>query len=481
MIRSFLLNTTVSVALGLGAGASAVTIAERLEQAIYEEETVGNLDAAIEIYTNIVEETDAERAHVAQALYRLGQCQLKKGHDDLAAASFRKLVEHYPDQSGWTARARSYLPESPSPGVAIGPAPWKDGELLRLAVFSKRGDPLGDMTVSARSTTVDGSPAWLVEAFMGLPKVEVAKYVYVYAERDSFVPLRTKLYHSQLGTAVAEYVDGERRMMLNRPGKLAEPYNQKLGAVTYDNEQVLYLVRRLPLSVGYETTLLITGRPGVTATATVNVLGIESVTVPAGTFECFKVEVGSPPYIETEWFSTDANRYVVKVSSSEVDVALTEITRLPEGPHGFEEPATGISLTAPAGWDIQKSSFRFGEHEFFLMIFAPEMKIKAAAVAQRISEPMTVREFARVDTGIYKSRRDSYQVDPDSWTEMQVSGAPAVSLLATLQSENEQVREYRVYIAGPEHYYWFIYRARPDVFDSMKGGFDSIVDSLTFN
>ena len=47
--------------------------------------------------------------------------------------------------------------------------------------------------------------------------------------------------------------------------------------------------------------------------------------------------------------------------------------------------------------------------------------------------------------------------------------------------ENEDVREYRVYVDGPSTFYWFIYRARPDVFDSMKGEFDSIVVSLTFD
>jgi hypothetical protein len=479
VVRAFI-NIAFSLLLGLGTGGSAYSITEMLEKAIYEEETVGDLDAAIEIYHTIVDDAEADRPHVAQALYRLGQCQLKAGHGETAAGTFRKLVDQYPDQAEWVAKARTYLPDATAAGLEVVPAPWNDGELLRFVVRTKRGTPVGDLTYSAQSTTVEGRPAWRVETFMALPKPEVAKYAFIDTDRDSSVPLRHKLYHSQLGSLRAEYVGNERRITMNRPGEEPEPFTQKLSTVTFENEQVLYLGRRLPLAVGYETLLTITGRPGMTATASLKVQEIENVAVPAGVFECFRVEVGVPPFVETQWFTTDANRYPVKVANPEIDVELTEISSLPRGPLHFEDPVTGISLTAPSGWDIQKSSFRFAEHEFFLLIFPPGMEAKAAAVAQKLDERTSVREFAEADLGIYKSRRDSFQVHEDSWEELEISGAPAVGVMATLRAENQEVREYRVYVAGPSAYYWFIYRATPDRFDSLKSDFDAIVHSLTF-
>ena len=480
MIRRFL-SISLSLFLGLGTCATAYSVAEMLEKAIYQEETVGDLGAAIEIYDDIVEDADAGRPYIAQALYRLGQCQLKSGREELATATFGKLVTQYADQAEWAAKAKVYLPEEAAPGLSVVPAPWDDGELLRFVIRSKKGEPLGDLTYSARSLTVDGRPAWRVENFLAIPRAEVAKYVHVDTDRESSLPLRSKLYHSQMGALQADYVDSERRIMMNRPGDEPEPFTQKLRGPVYDNEQILYLIRRLPLEVGYETSFDVTGRPGLVATATLKVLAAETVSVPAGNFECFKVEVGVPPFVETQWFTADAHRYVVKVDNAEIDVELVEITNLPSGPLQFMEPATGISLMAPSGWDIQKSAFRFGEHEFFLTIFPPEMKVKAAAVAQKLEEPMSVREFAEMDLGIYKSRRSSYEVDETSWEPMEVAGAPAVGVMATLMAENERVREYRVYVAGPSAYYWFIYRARPDEFDSLKKEFDSIVDSLSFD
>jgi hypothetical protein len=479
MIRR-ILSISLSLFLGLGTCATAFSVAELLEQAIYQEETVGDLDAAIEIYDDIVAAADAGRPHVAQALYRLGQCQLKLGREREATVTFARLVEQYGDQAEWVAKARAHLPDEPDAGLEILPAPWEDGELLRYAVRSQKGDWLGDLTYSTRAVEVEGKPAWQVESYMALPKAEIAKYVRIDADRDSFVPLRHSFYHSQLGSLEATYVDGERRLMMNKPGEPAEPFNQKLATVTYENEQILPLIRRLPLAPGYVATFSATGRPGLAVTMSATVVGVETVETPAGTFEAFKVEVGVPPFIETQWFSTDARRLVVKVTNPEIEVLLNEITRLPEGAHPFEEPRTGISLTVPAGWDVQRSSFRFGEHEYFLLIFPPAMKAKAAGVAQRRGGPTTVREFAETDLEIYRSRRSSYRVDDSSWNELKVAGAPAVELMASLRAENESLLEYRIYIEGPSNWYWFIYRARPDVFDSFKEEFDALVQSLEF-
>ena len=86
------------VLLAVGAGTTAQSVAELLEQGIYAEETVGDLDAAIEIYDRIVNDAQAERPYVARALFRRGQCLLKSGKEDLAIRSFQTLIADYPEQ-----------------------------------------------------------------------------------------------------------------------------------------------------------------------------------------------------------------------------------------------------------------------------------------------------------------------------------------------------------------------------------------------
>ena len=61
-----------AIALGVALPAAAESAAELLEKGIYTEQTVGDLAAAIEIYTRVVENTEANRPHAAQAQFRLG-------------------------------------------------------------------------------------------------------------------------------------------------------------------------------------------------------------------------------------------------------------------------------------------------------------------------------------------------------------------------------------------------------------------------
>jgi len=80
-----------------------------LEKGIYTEETVGDLDAAIKIYQQIVEDAKAARKYAAQAQYRLGMCYLKKGDKAKAQQELRELQATYPQEKDIAARAEAQL------------------------------------------------------------------------------------------------------------------------------------------------------------------------------------------------------------------------------------------------------------------------------------------------------------------------------------------------------------------------------------
>src|SRR4051794_11225644 len=61
---------------------------ELLEKGIYTEETKGELEAANQIYAQIVADGSAERSLVAQAQLRMGLCELKLGHKPRATTIF---------------------------------------------------------------------------------------------------------------------------------------------------------------------------------------------------------------------------------------------------------------------------------------------------------------------------------------------------------------------------------------------------------
>ncbi|MBI4660068.1 MAG: PD40 domain-containing protein [Verrucomicrobia bacterium] len=105
--------TTVALAglFAVSTAAAAESLSVLLQKGIYAEETEGNLEAAIKIYEGIVKEGESNRSLVAQAQYRLGVCELKRGKKDQAEAAFRKILGQFADQAEIIAKARERLGE----------------------------------------------------------------------------------------------------------------------------------------------------------------------------------------------------------------------------------------------------------------------------------------------------------------------------------------------------------------------------------
>jgi len=87
----------------------ALPASELLEQGFYLEETTGDLDAAIEIYQQIIQDPAASRTHVASAQYRLGISYGKQGREENAKVAFETLIEVYPDNNEMILLAREQL------------------------------------------------------------------------------------------------------------------------------------------------------------------------------------------------------------------------------------------------------------------------------------------------------------------------------------------------------------------------------------
>ncbi len=80
-----------------------------LQEAIFAEETKGDLNAAIRIYEKIIEDDSAQRPYVAEAMYRLGSCYFKQQNEQKARAVLSKLVEHYSEQTAIIEKAQKLL------------------------------------------------------------------------------------------------------------------------------------------------------------------------------------------------------------------------------------------------------------------------------------------------------------------------------------------------------------------------------------
>jgi len=79
------------------------------EKGLYAEETEGNLEKAIEIYQQVIDQAGKIRRLGAQATYQLGMCYLKKGEQAKAAKYFQQVVSDYPTEKVIVENANKQL------------------------------------------------------------------------------------------------------------------------------------------------------------------------------------------------------------------------------------------------------------------------------------------------------------------------------------------------------------------------------------
>ena len=104
-----LMMALCSLSLAADANSTGKPISVLLEEAQYQEETVGDVNAAIVIYEKIMSDEAARRPQAAKAMYRYGMCVLKKGDKDKASAIFKQVVEKYSDQKIFVLKAQKEL------------------------------------------------------------------------------------------------------------------------------------------------------------------------------------------------------------------------------------------------------------------------------------------------------------------------------------------------------------------------------------
>ena len=251
MSKRFMFSVPATVVLLATLALAAQSPAELLEKAIYAEETVGDLDQAIQIYKQVVTDAQAAKASAAQAQYRLGQCLLKQKKTDEAMAAFSQVIENYPDQTEWVAKARQQVPEKPQ--LQLEPVPWQDGEFQQLTVKLGGGLKIGSFIWSVESASLDGQDVWRMKTYRyilaggdnrGLSVVD--------ADKPSFRPIRSSFRHTLIGTTDAVYDFKSDEVTVTRPGTKDAPRHEKMEQTYYDNEQGAFRVsssavgRRVP-------------------------------------------------------------------------------------------------------------------------------------------------------------------------------------------------------------------------------------------
>ena len=411
----------VAAVLLLGAPANAQSAADLLQKGIHAQETVGDVDGAIQIFRQVAASPTANKVLAAQAQYQLVVCMLQKGDRAAARKELDLLARNFPDQADLAAKARKLVPG----GDTLLPAPWGEMESSQLNI--KRD---GVFTGEYLYYSVDPRPKrpgrpdnpQAVSLYWGLTAKNTNRSVEIDVDRDSFLPL------------------GKPELQSN--DDLGDPAAAAISGPAIDIEQSVFLMRRLPLAVGFKTTLNtqpFTLASKVKSPVEMAVTGIEAVQTVAGKFNCYRVAM--PVIGQTFWIGVESARPLVKFQAGNVEAELVKVwtTNVVESVLAFATAAGWKDHNTPSSsW-----SWTWRGAESFVWIYNPDDRSQGVYVTVRkLYSPKT--EISQALQKEMASRAGTERVRPESVEAFEIGGQQA--LRCVVDGEGRSNTTYYVWI-----------------------------------
>lgn len=459
--------------LSLPMVASAATAGELLEKAIYAEETVGNLDEAIDLYEQVIAEGKEASAAAAQAQLRLGVCYQKQGKADLAAAAFQAVVDGYPQEKELVAEARKHLPAA----MKLLPFPWKDGEQLQFNLKLGTGLDIATMIYMIDAAKYEGKDVWQCST-RGMVLNGMTSFSDVTCDKTSFAPIRSHWEHTALGSADAVYKEDS--VKITTAGK-SEPRVIKINSPpVWDNEQGVELFRLLPLKEGFKTALTVVATLGAGEIGLVaEVTKKETIEVPAGKFECYKLELNIG---QTFWISTDEHRYLVRFEAGGVSGDLVKIGTRQTAPTPLSTDR--FSVDVPVGWHSYSPSNKLEEDDFqkiYLLDERGECSVEIAVGAKSsLKKEQQASTLAWTESFVKEAAQEAKDfklVDPGV-QDTEIAGRKVTTLLAEFTELGKPKNLFGVAEFSETSAATLKMTALADKFDANRPAMDEIVNSF---
>jgi hypothetical protein len=201
-------------------------------------------------------------------------------------------------------------------------------------------------------------------------------------------------------------------------------------------------------------------------------MGKETVTVPAGTFETWKVKWIWPRYDTFAWFSMDAHRYPVKVQYVGGDpFELVEARKGSNaGTVALDTQEADVSMKLPAGW------FSYGMGPLERRVIAPEMVAIGGVRRMPMDEDPAFRTARELTDHLVETRRDEGHVARSGPDDFDLHGLSATRLVSDY---GDGMVKYSVAVVreGERIRVWF--DVKKQRWDELKPVFDEMIASLS--
>jgi hypothetical protein len=402
----------------------AQSSADLMQKGIHAQETLGDVDGAIRIFRQVAASASNNKQLAAQAQYQLVVCMLQKGDRSAAAQELYLLARNFPEDADLVSKARKLVPG----GTETMPEPWGESEVEQLNV-KRDGQSTGEYLVySVDHNHPDtrpnaNPPGTFPQALVlrwELNTRATNRSLQIEADRDTMQPV------------------GKRHKM-ESDDDLGDPTATPFKGPAIDNEESVFLMRRLPLAVGYKTKLPVTVEAVVPSQLELAVTGIEPVQTTAGKFNCYKISFASIG--QTFWIGAEASRPLVKFQSGNVEAELVKVW----GAENVMEAA--LAFLPAAGWKanistnmdpgpVQTAQFGQGQNGsgfgdvWLRKIYTPSAEIDAS-LRQALDDEIKKRQHNADSGPTY-----DFQVRPESVQTRLIGGKRALSCIVDYMWRN---------------------------------------------
>jgi hypothetical protein len=447
----------VLAALLVSLPGSAQTASDLLQKGIHAQEATGDLDVAIAIFRQVVNSSPANKALAAQAQYQLVLCMLQKGDRETASKELAALERNFGDMPELVAKARKLIPGT----SALLPAPWGDSECAQLNI-KRDGVETGEYLYYSADAFLNASRGFVPNA--SAPGHRATDFRWELKTKNSTRSIRLTANSDTMRPVPKEDSFPYDNPRFNSDDDLGDPLAVPFAGPATDAEESVFLMRRLPLAVGYKTTLPVTSNQYAPHPMELIVTGIESVQTTAGKFNCYKVSFAAIG--QTLWIGVEGARPLVKFRSGNVEAELVKVW-------GSEDLLASLAaLAKEAGGELENANVEPGgivrttlrlASDLSLFVTIRKIHTSPAEIAQALQH--TLRENTK-----------DYAVHPGSLQTRSIGGQQAISCV--LEPKDRDGLEYEVWIRTENLSVELFRSTNRQNIGVLRWRFDPIIDAI---
>ena len=190
-----------------------------------------------------------------------------------------------------------------APPLALNPAPWQSGERLSYDWVNRNGEGIGTTEIAVAQEGEAWTITW-ADKVTGLDQTFTIRI-----RTDNLRPLgETKTVKAANTDATISTTYSGNKLQIeavvngqSRSASVDVPEN------ALDNDQLLMTLRAAPFAEGYSAGLVtVVSANASRLNTTIRVTGQEAITVPAGTYQAWRVELDFGAAKQTAWYEVEA-------------------------------------------------------------------------------------------------------------------------------------------------------------------------------